>query len=67
MKVTVRDCLQLDVFKQCIVVAGEKNLDNRVKTVSVMDASSIEEAVTRNAVADELVLTTFSGMRKDFD
>ena len=65
MKVTVRDCLQLDVFKQCIVVAGEKNLDNRVKTVSVMDASSIEEAVTRNAVADEMVLTTFSGMRKD--
>lgn len=65
MKVTVRDCLQLDVFKQCIAVAGEKNLDNRVKTVSVMDASSLEEALARNAVADELVLTTFSGMRKD--
>ncbi|MBQ9960437.1 MAG: PucR family transcriptional regulator [Firmicutes bacterium] len=65
MKVTVRDCLQLDVFKQCITVAGEKNLDNRVRTVSVMDAASLEEALNRNAVADELVLTTFSGMRND--
>ena len=65
MKVTVRDCLQLDVFKQCIAVAGERNLDNRVKTVSVMDATSLKEALSRNANADELVLTTFSGMRKD--
>lgn len=65
MKITVRECLELDVFKQCVVVAGEKNLDNIVKTVSVMDATSVNEAVTRNGNEGELVLTTFSGMRKD--
>ena len=47
MKVTVKDCLQLDVFRQCVVVAGEESLDNRVKTVSVMDASTAEEAARR--------------------
>lgn len=66
MKVTVKDCLQLDIFKQCIVVAGESNLNNRIKTVSVMDAVTAEEAAKRNGNKEELVLTTFGGMRKDF-
>ena len=67
MKVTVRDCLQLDSFRQCIVVAGERNLDNRVKTISVLDASTIEDAVACNGKQEELVLTSFSGMRHDRD
>lgn len=67
MKVTVKDCLQLDVFRQCVVVAGEESLDNRVKTVSVMDASTAEEAARRGGKRDEMVLTTFAGMKKDFD
>lgn len=67
MKVTVRDCLQLDVFRQCVVVAGENRLDNRVKAVSVMDASTAEEAVRRSGKKDEMVLTTFAGMRKEFE
>ncbi len=67
MKVTVRDCLQLEVFKQCVVVAGEGRLDNRVKTVSVMDAATADEAVTRSGKRDEMVLTTFAGMRNDFE
>ncbi len=66
MRLTVRDCLQLDVFRQCVVVAGEKNLDNRVKNVSVMDAVNEEEAVLYSAKPEELILTTFSGMRNDF-
>lgn len=67
MKITVKDCLQLDVFRQCVVVAGEESLDNRVKTVSVMDASTAEEAARRGGKRDEMVLTTFAGMKKDFD
>ena len=39
MKVTVKDCLQLESFRKCIVVAGERSTDNRVKSVSVMDAT----------------------------
>ena len=34
MKVTFRDCLQLKALSRGVVVAGEKNLDNRIKTVS---------------------------------
>ena len=45
MKVTVRDCLQLDSFANCIVVAGERKMENRVKAISVMDASDDAEAV----------------------
>ena len=45
MKVSVKDCLQLEAFRKCIVVAGEKHMDRRVKAVSVMDAATAEEAV----------------------
>ncbi|MCI8608731.1 MAG: PucR family transcriptional regulator [Firmicutes bacterium] len=65
MKVTVRDCLQLESFRQCIVVAGERNLDNRVKNISVLDAATLEDAVAYNGNPEELVLTSFSGMRED--
>ena len=63
MVVTVKDCMQMDAFKQSIVVAGERNLDNRVRSVSVMDAATAEDAARYNGNKDELVLTTFSGMR----
>ena len=63
MKVTVRDCLQLESFRQCIVVAGERSLDNRVKTISVMDSSTVEDAKAFNGNPEEMVLTSFSGMK----
>lgn len=63
MKVTVRDCLQLESFRQCVVVAGERSLDNRVRTVSVLDAATLDDAVTCNGNPEEMVLTSFSGMR----
>ena len=63
MKVTVRDCLQLESFRQCIVVAGDRSLDNRVKTISVLDAATIEDAKNFNGNPEEMVLTSFSGMR----
>ena len=65
MKVTFRDCLQLKALSRGVVVAGEKNLDNRRKNISVLDAGSAEEAVLYNARPEELILTTFSGMRND--
>ena len=67
MKVTVKDCLQLDVFKQCVVVAGESKLDNRVRTVSVMDDSTVDEAIKHCGKKDEMILTTFAGMKKDIE
>lgn len=63
MKVTVRDCLQLDSFKNCIVVAGERKMENRVKSISVMDSADAAEAVKGGEVDGMMVLTTFAGMK----
>ena len=67
MKVTVRDCLQLDSFKNCIVVAGEGKIDNRVKAVSVMDAANADEAVKCGGGEGMMALTTFAGMKNDIE
>lgn len=67
MKVTVKDCLQLDSFKNSIVVAAESKLDNRVKAVSVMDAASAEEAVKCSRSEETIVLTAFAGMKGDVE
>lgn len=65
MKVTIRECLQMDAFKQSIVVAGERNLDNRIRSISVLDAENAGEAGAYNGNQEELVLTTFSGMKNN--
>ena len=67
MKVTVKDCLQLESFKNSIVVAAESKLDNRVKAVSVMDAASAEEAVKCSRSEETIVLTAFAGMKGDVE
>ena len=65
MKITVRDCLELDAFKPCIVAAGRRNLDNVVRSVSVMDAGDVLTAVENNGVRDQIVLTSFYAMKDD--
>lgn len=67
MKVTIRDCLQLESFRQSIVVAGEKHLDKKIKSLTVMDANQVEEAVKLNGIKDSMVLTAFSGMKDDVE
>lgn len=65
MKVTVKDCLQLESFRKCIVVAGEKHMENRIKAVSVMDAATPAEALACNGNSGTMILTTFAGMKND--
>ncbi len=65
MKVTVRDCLQLDIFRQTVVVGGEAKLDNRIKTLTIMDAATSSEAVKLNGTPEAMVLTSFAGMKDD--
>ena len=67
MKVTVRDCLQLDSFRNCIVVAGERKMENRVKAVSVMDAADVAQAVKCSGSEGMMALTTFAGMKDDIE
>ena len=65
MKITVKDCLELDIFKNCKIVAGKRNLENSVRTVSVMDAADVETAVANNGVREQVVLTSFYAMKND--
>ena len=65
MKVTVKDCLKLEAFSPCAVVAGRRNLSNRVRSVSVMDAVTPEEAIAKNGIKTELVMTSLTGVKDD--
>ena len=62
MKVTVNDCLSLDAFCPSILAAGKRNLDNRVRSISVLDADNEEAAIRDNGVREQIVLTSFYGM-----
>lgn len=63
MKITVNDCLSLEAFSPSILAAGKRNMGNRVRSVSVMDAVNLETAVKHNGVREQIVLTSFYGMQ----
>ena len=63
MKVTVKDCLELVAFNPSIVTAGKGNLGNRVRSISVMDAVNLEQVEAQTDLRDQLVLTSFYGMK----
>lgn len=65
MKITVNDCLKLDAFKDCNVLACPENLDRRVRTIAVLDESDIEMGVERNGVPEHLVITHFWTCKDD--
>ena len=62
MKVAVNDCLSLECMTPSILAAGRRNVENRVRSVSVMDAQDLETALKENGVKEQLVLTSFSGI-----
>ena len=65
MKVTVKDCLELSVFKDAAVVAGTSGLGNDVRAVSVLEATVPNEV---KAYADDnggMLLTGFFAVRDD--
>ena len=63
MRVTVADCLELDAFKGAHVAAGKLNMSNDVKSISVMDARSIEDLENFEGCQTEILLTGFVGFR----
>ncbi len=67
MKITVRDCLELDAFRPSIVAAGKRNLDNSVRSISVMDTGDLKSAVEQNGIKEQIVLTSFAAMKEDYD
>ncbi len=67
MKITVKDCLKLDAFKDSTVLSCEKKLNKRVKTISIMDEPDTEKSVARNGFKDQMVATHFWMMKDDID
>jgi purine catabolism regulator len=61
----MKDVLQLDVFKNSQILAGQKGLDNEVNRVTVMEATSEESF--RWYKGGELVLTCFYAISDDID
>ncbi len=57
MKVTIKDCLALEVFKGARVLTGIKKLDNRVKGVSVLESTETKNVRNNFAEKDELLLS----------
>lgn len=65
MKVVLKDCLELDTFKNAKVLAGAKALEHRVKSVSVLESTSSSRALERVSKHDELVITGLFGIESD--
>ena len=67
MRITVNDCLGLDAFSGGILVGAKRNTDNRIRSVSVMDAQDVETAIEQNGIKEQMVLTSFYGMEDSED
>jgi len=67
MRVTVADCLELDVFQGAEVLAGKLNLSNDVKAISVLDAYEKEDLKLYGGDKTEILLTGFLGAKKDVE
>lgn len=65
MKVTVKDCLSLEVFKDAKVVAGAKNLAGRVKSVSVLESADLDEIRSYLTHEGEMILSAFFNAKED--
>ncbi len=62
MKVTVNDCLSLDSLTPSILAAGRKNIENRVRSVSVLDVCDVVSVEKLKDLNEQLLLTSFAGV-----
>jgi len=67
MKVTISDCLDLDVFENAEILAGKTGLANEIKSVSVLDVCELSDFDAVDCQKTEVLLTGFLGTRKDVD
>ncbi len=62
MKITVKDCLALDAMRKSVLLAGEKKINNSIRSVSVLDAVDRKSAACIAGLKDQLLLTSFAGV-----
>lgn len=65
MAVTIRDCMNLPVFKGAEIVGGFSGIDNEVKAVSVIETTNLDEMLVDLAQGNELIITAFFDARYD--
>lgn len=65
MSITVRDCLELPVFKEAKVVGGASGLDVNVKAVSVIETTDLNEMLADLMQGNEMVISAFFDARND--
>ena len=65
MKLTVKDCLELNAFAGAEVLACEEGLTGNVSSVSVFDSADEKDLNLYGAGADEMLLTGFLGAKGD--
>ena len=67
MKVTLKECLELNIFKGARILAGHSALNNRVRAVSVLEGSELDEITSFILKKDELLLSGFFDLREDIN
>ncbi len=67
MKISVNDCLRLEAFRGCRILACEEECARRVRTVSVLDESDLDMGVDRNGVEEQMVITHLWTSKDDTD
>ena len=67
MKTTVKGCMQLDIFKDAVLAAGEKGLGRKIRYASVLEPSEPEEIRELVDCEDRIFVTGFFGARDDSD
>ena len=65
MKLTVKDCLELNAFAGAEVLAHEEGLTGNVSSVSVFDSAEEKDLNLYGASTDEMLLTGFLGAKED--
>ncbi|MDO4177259.1 MAG: PucR family transcriptional regulator ligand-binding domain-containing protein [Bacillota bacterium] len=65
MKVTIKDCLELDAFRNATVLSGENSLDGEVRAVSVLDVCDEEDYDLIGGDRTEILLTRFLNAKND--
>ena len=67
MKVTVREVLQMDIFKEAKVLAGESGLDVRIRNASVLEGLRSDEISSYAGRTGELVISGFFHIKDDIE
>ncbi len=67
MKINVNDCLKLDAFRGCSVLACGSECTRRVRSVSVLDEADLNMGVERNGVQEQMVITHFWTSKDDIE